>query len=114
MARWHWILLDQYPRNTYRGTARLFVTDPLALRLAERAIAAGHDLAVDPALRRFFYMPFEHAEPLEAQNRAATLMKPLGADVVRWADGPCRPSRRFGTLAVSPTERARGASSPYN
>lgn len=79
------ILLDQYPRNAYRGTAHMFATDPLALVFAERAIAAGHDLAVDPALRQFFYMPFEHAETVAAQNRAVALMEPLGADAVRWA-----------------------------
>ncbi|WP_063588323.1 DUF924 family protein [Achromobacter ruhlandii] len=79
------ILLDQYPRNAFRGTAHMFATDPLALVFAERAIAAGHDLAVDPALRQFFYMPFEHAETVAAQNRAVALMEPLGADAVRWA-----------------------------
>ena len=40
------ILLDQYPRNAYRGTAHMFATDPLALVFAERAIAAGHDLSL--------------------------------------------------------------------
>lgn len=79
------ILLDQFPRNAYRGTAHMFATDPLAQYFADRAIAAGHDLAVDGRLRQFFYLPFEHAESLVAQNRCVTLMEPLDADSMRWA-----------------------------
>lgn len=79
------ILLDQFPRNAYRDTAHMFATDPLAQYFADRAIAAGHDLAVDPRLRQFFYLPFEHAENLAAQNRAVALMEPLDADSLRWA-----------------------------
>lgn len=79
------ILLDQFPRNAYRGTAHMFATDPLAQYFAERAIASGHDLAVDPQLRQFFYMPFEHAESLVTQNRSVALMEPLDADSLRWA-----------------------------
>ena len=79
------ILLDQFPRNAYRDTGHMFATDALALHFAERAIAAGHDLEVDTSLRQFFYMPFEHAENLAAQNRAVALMEPLGAESVRWA-----------------------------
>ncbi|WP_188590233.1 DUF924 family protein [Achromobacter denitrificans] len=79
------ILLDQFPRNAYRGTAHMFATDPLAQYFADRAIAAGHDLAVDPPLRQFFYLPFEHAESLAAQNRAVALMETLDAESLRWA-----------------------------
>ena len=79
------ILLDQYPRNAFRATAHMFATDPLALYFADCAIAAGHDLAVDARLRQFFYLPFEHAESLVAQNRAVALMEPLDADSLRWA-----------------------------
>ncbi|MFD4838326.1 DUF924 family protein [Achromobacter sp. NPDC058515] len=79
------ILLDQFPRNAYRGTAHMFATDPLALYFSERAIAAGHDLAVDARLRQFFYLPFEHAESLAAQNRGVTLMELLDAESLRWA-----------------------------
>ncbi|CAB3880935.1 DUF924 family protein [Achromobacter piechaudii] len=79
------ILLDQFPRNAYRGTAHMFATDPLAQYFAERAIAAGHDLAVAPAMRQFFYMPFEHSESLAMQNRGVALMEPLEADTLRWA-----------------------------
>lgn len=79
------ILLDQFPRNAYRGTAHMFATDLLAQYFAERAIAAGHDLVVDARLRQFFYLPFEHAESLVAQHRSVALMAPLDADSLRWA-----------------------------
>lgn len=79
------ILLDQFPRNAFRGTAHMFATDPLAQYFAERAIAAGHDLAVARPLRQFFYMPFEHSESLAMQNRGVALMEPLDADTLRWA-----------------------------
>lgn len=79
------VLLDQFPRNAYRDTAHMFATDPLAQYFADRAIAAGHDLGVDPQLRQFFYLPFEHAENLAAQNRAVALMETLDADSLRWA-----------------------------
>lgn len=79
------VLLDQFPRNAYRDTAHMFATDPLAQYFADRAIAAGHDLGVEPQLRQFFYLPFEHAENLAAQNRAVALMETLDADSLRWA-----------------------------
>ncbi|AUT50274.1 DUF924 family protein [Achromobacter sp. AONIH1] len=79
------VLLDQFPRNAYRGTAHMFATDPLARYCAEYAIGVGHDLAVDAQLRQFFYLPFEHAEDLEAQERGVALMEALGGDTLRWA-----------------------------
>ena len=79
------ILLDQFPRNAFRGTAHMFATDALAQYFAECAIASGHDLAVDPRLRQFFYLPFEHAESLVTQNRGVSLMEHLDADSLRWA-----------------------------
>lgn len=79
------ILLDQFPRNAYRGTAHMFATDPLAQNFAERAIASGLDLAVEPQMRQFFYMPFEHSESLMMQNRGVALMESLDADTLRWA-----------------------------
>ncbi|KGQ02232.1 hypothetical protein BBAD15_g12558 [Beauveria bassiana D1-5] len=106
------ILLDQYPRNAYRGTAHMFATDPLALLFAERAIAAGHDLAVDPALRQFFYMPFEHAETVAAQNRAVALMEPLGADAVRWAVLHRDIIKRFGRFPIATPRWAGRPRSP--
>ena len=67
------ILTDQFPRNMFRDDARAFSTDPLALRLADAAIAAGHDMATPEPARQFFYLPFEHAEDLALQDRAVAL-----------------------------------------
>lgn len=67
------ILTDQFPRNMFRGDPRAFATDALARRIADQAIAAGFDLRIDPPARQFFYLPFEHSEDLDDQNRAVEL-----------------------------------------
>ena len=67
------ILLDQFPRNLFRGSARAFATDALALEIAERAIARGFDMAKPVPERRFLYMPFMHAEDLAHQERCVSL-----------------------------------------
>lgn len=79
------ILLDQYPRNSFRGTARMFATDGKALAVAKSAVECGFDTVVDPALRSFFYLPFEHSEELENQDRALQLFAPLGDEAQRYA-----------------------------
>jgi uncharacterized protein (DUF924 family) len=80
------LLLDQIPRNVFRDSAHAYATDALARHYAARAIAAGFDVEVDPDLRVFFYMPFEHSEDPADQQRALALHRGLpgeGAD--RWA-----------------------------
>ena len=72
------ILLDQFPRNAYRKSAHAYATDPLARHYAERAIAAGFDLAVAPELRVFFYLPFEHSEEMADQERSIAWCAALG------------------------------------
>jgi uncharacterized protein (DUF924 family) len=67
------ILLDQYPRNAFRGTSAMYATDGLALDAARDAVAAGFDRDVDPALALFFYLPFTHSEAPEDQERAVIL-----------------------------------------
>ncbi len=79
------ILLDQFPRNCFRGTARMFATDAKALTLAKRAIVQGFDLVVDADLRRFFYLPFMHSEALADQDRSLELYAPLGEESMRYA-----------------------------
>ncbi|MFD1797726.1 DUF924 domain-containing protein [Paracoccus aurantiacus] len=69
------ILSDQFPRNMFRGDARSFATDKLARRIADRAIAEGHDLATPEPARQFFYLPFEHSEDMGDQNRAVSLFQ---------------------------------------
>lgn len=79
------LLLDQFPRNCFRGDARMFASDAKAVAIAERAIGARHDLAIGEDLRVFFYLPFEHAENLALQERCVALCAPLREDYLRFA-----------------------------
>ena len=79
------VLLDQFPRNTFRGHARAFATDPMALTVAREAIEAGLDLRIDEELRRFFYLPFMHSESLADQERSVELNAALDANTQRFA-----------------------------
>jgi uncharacterized protein (DUF924 family) len=72
------VLLDQIPRNVFRGSAHAFATDGLAKQHADAALAAGHDAATEAGLRLFFYLPFEHAESLADQDRSVALFTALG------------------------------------
>lgn len=80
------ILLDQFPRNMFRGSARAFATDPLARAVADRAIIRGFDQAIDETMRIFFYLPFMHSEWLADQDRCVNLFTTLGdAEQSRYA-----------------------------
>ena len=79
------ILLDQFPRNCFRGTGHMYATDPLARFFARRALAAGHDQAVDPALRNFFLLPFSHSEHLADQQLAVERAVALGEEILKHA-----------------------------
>ncbi len=71
------LVLDQFPRNMFRDSAQAFASDELAFRVAEAALAKGHDQALDPVARWFFYLPFEHREELAAQRRSVELFAAL-------------------------------------
>lgn len=90
------LLLDQFPRNAFRGTARMYATDTQARALADAAIAAGFDLLVDAELRRFFYLPFMHSENLADHERSVALNEPLGGESLRYALHHRDVVRRFG------------------
>ena len=91
------ILLDQMPRNMFRGTKGIYRTDPAALMVADRAIEKGHDRQVEPALRRFFYLPFMHSEALHHQDRSVAYNEALGdEEVAKWARHHRDIVRRFG------------------
>jgi len=64
------IVLDQFPRNLFRGEARSFATDAKALKIAKSAIAQNFDQQVPPLQRFFFYLPLEHSENLDDQNES--------------------------------------------
>jgi uncharacterized protein (DUF924 family) len=91
------ILLDQFPRKMFRGTARAYSTDLLARAVAKRAIARGFDQQCEMPARSFFYLPFEHSENLIDQEYCLTLMRATGdADLEKWAQSHVDIIRRFG------------------
>ena len=73
------IVLDQFPRNMFRGTPRAFESDPLALEAARQAVERGFDRDMPAVERLFLYLPFEHSERLADQELACELMQPLEA-----------------------------------
>jgi uncharacterized protein (DUF924 family) len=91
------VVLDQFPRNMFRNSARAFAADPLAREVAARAIARGFDQLVPIAERMFFYLPFEHSENLADQERCVALNRANGdADATKWAEHHADLIRRFG------------------
>jgi uncharacterized protein (DUF924 family) len=72
------VVLDQFPRNLFRGSAEAFASDAHALTLARRLVLGGRmDLALTPTQRVFLYLPFEHAESLDAQDHSVALFEGL-------------------------------------
>jgi uncharacterized protein (DUF924 family) len=93
------VSLDQFPRNMYRGTPRAFATDDKARAAATAAIDRGHDLAFDDADHRmFFYLPLEHSERIEDQDRCVTLVRERcgDGDYPKYAEAHRDVIRRFG------------------
>lgn len=91
------LLLDQVPRNIYRASPHAFASDGLARRAAATAIDAGFDRRVDPRLRVFFYLPFEHSESMQDQQRSLDLMTALGdGNYLRYAIAHADCIRQFG------------------
>lgn len=72
------LLLDQFPRNCFRGTGHMFATDGLCRTYAREALELGYPQQVAEELRVFFYLPFMHSEELEDQKLCCELCKPLG------------------------------------
>ena len=69
------ILMDQFPRNMFRGTGAAFRSDRMALSAAKNAIQKKWDMKIDEPARQFFYMPLMHSENLCDQERCVRLMK---------------------------------------
>lgn len=90
------LLLDQFPRNCFRGTGHMYATDPLARHHARLAVAAGHDRAVEETVRHFFYLPFSHSENLADQEYACSLGEHLGEEMMKHARGHRDIVARFG------------------
>lgn len=94
------LVLDQFTRNAFRGTARSFVGDAAALELARRLVATGADRSCHPVERWFIYMPFEHSESLADQAESLRLFGSLAADGLEspltWAQKHFEVIQRFG------------------
>jgi uncharacterized protein (DUF924 family) len=91
------ILLDQFSRNIHRGTPLAFAADAKALALAEDAVGKGRHLALPASQAMWFFMPFEHAEDVDAQRRCVELFEAVGPeDMVKWARLHLDIIKRFG------------------
>lgn len=90
------LLLDQFPRNAFRGTTRMYATDAMARAVARAAIAAGHDRSVPTELRHFVYLPFGHSEDLADQDRCVALNQHLGQPNIGHAERHRDIVARFG------------------
>ncbi|MES2194788.1 MAG: DUF924 family protein [Pseudomonadota bacterium] len=91
------IVLDQFPRNMFRGDIRTYASDALALAVASRAIARGADRRIDAKLLEFLYMPLMHSEHLPDQLRCIELFRAAGnAESLKYAEGHAGIIARFG------------------
>jgi uncharacterized protein (DUF924 family) len=119
------IVLDQFPRNLFRGDARTYASDGQAREVAHRAVEHGVDARIDGALREFLYLPFMHSEHLADQLRCIELSREAGlAESAKWAEHHADIIRRFGRFphrnrllgrATTPDEQAfldKGGFSP--
>jgi uncharacterized protein (DUF924 family) len=81
------ILLDQFPRNLYRGSGHAFATDGKARAVAKAAVAKGWHRKVEPELAQFFVLPFEHSEDLADQDQGLAVAGELGdAETIKWVE----------------------------
>ncbi len=91
------LLLDQFPRNMFRGTERAFANDPQAREIAARSIKLGFDKKMPAGLRAFFYLPFEHSEELADQEKCLKLFRAMkDKDLLKWAKIHHDIIKRFG------------------
>lgn len=88
------LLLDQYPRNAFRGTGHMFATDSLALCYARQALKHIND--IDPALRNFICLPFMHSENLLTQQESINLYRQHAPESMYWAQEHHDIIARFG------------------
>lgn len=109
------LLLDQFPRNAFRGTARMYATDAHARRIAHDALARGLDAQVPEELRNFLYLPLMHSEHLADHALCVAKTAGLGGEPQRYALHHQDIIRRFGRFphrnpllgrATTPEEQA--------
>ncbi|OZI69816.1 hypothetical protein CAL24_23735 [Bordetella genomosp. 2] len=90
------ILLDQFPRNAFRGTGHMYATDPLARYYTRRLLEAGHDARIETGMRVFCYLPLSHSESLDDQRQSVALQRQLGEPWLYHAEDHLRIVERFG------------------
>ncbi len=90
------LLLDQFPRNAFRGTPRMYDTDAMARKVASTAFAAGYDRMFPLDLQKFFVLPFAHSEDIADQERAVALARRMQPDDLAHAEHHRDIVRRFG------------------
>jgi len=90
------ILLDQFPRNAFRDTPRMYDTDAMARKVANTAFAAGYDQKLPRELQKFLVLPFAHSEALADQERSVALARRIGPDDLAHAEHHRDIVRRFG------------------
>jgi uncharacterized protein (DUF924 family) len=109
------IVLDQFPRNMFRGDARTYAADPLARAAANTALKRGYDQDVPEAERGFFFLPFMHSEDMNDQLRGVALYREAGDENLKYAERHADIIRRFGRFphrnavlgrATTPEEQA--------
>jgi uncharacterized protein (DUF924 family) len=108
------VVLDQFPRNMFRGSRRAFEADALARKAARHALAKEYDRTLRPVERLFVYLPFEHSEHLPDQELCLRLMKELcGFRETRemhvWAERHLAIIRRFGRFPHRNAARGRAS-----
>lgn len=104
------IVLDQFSRNIFRGSAEAFATDDLAVKLADYAIETGLDQTMPPNWRMFLYMPFMHCERPATQARSVELFRELGvADQLEYAEHHKGVVDRFGRFPARNIALGRGS-----
>jgi uncharacterized protein (DUF924 family) len=90
------IVLDQFSRQLFRGAARAFAQDGMALVLAQEAVAGGFDAGLSTDEKAFLYMPFMHSESLAVHAAAGPLFAGLGEGYAKAAAGHLDVLKRFG------------------
>ncbi|KTQ98590.1 hypothetical protein NS226_00735 [Aureimonas ureilytica] len=105
------LILDQFPRNMFRGTPRAFETDAKALQLAKAALARGDHYHVGEDVNQFFALPLMHSENLEDQEACVRWMGEIGEENVPYAEEHRDIVARFGRFPHRNTILGRATTS---
>lgn len=91
------IVLDQFPRNIFRGTAEVYRYDPLVITLAQAGVALGQLAGLTVPEQAFYLMPYQHSEDLEVQRAGVALMQAMVSEALpEWQDS----ARGFSDFAM--------------